>query len=108
MVGFVLSIVQPFSFLADVVPVFPVGAFGSLHMDTVETTVDGFILDGISGSHVQVGVGCSLFAGFITHTPVVQTGELIQDGADALMGVSVGLGVVEGQLEFAGCLFTSH
>ena len=83
-------------------------AVGCFHMDTVKAAVDGFILDGILGSHVQVGVGRSLFAGFVTHTPVFQTGELFQNGADALMGESVGLGVVEGKLEFAGCLFPSH
>jgi hypothetical protein len=77
-------------------------------MDTVEAAVDGFVLDGIPGSHVQVGVGRSLFAGFVTHAPVFQTGELFQDGADALMCESVGLGVVEGQLEFPGCFLSCH
>lgn len=65
-----LDIIQPFSILADIITVFFVLSFCSLHMNTVEPFMDCVKHNIISEYGIHMGVWCTLFTDFVTHAPV--------------------------------------
>ena len=107
-VGFVLGIVQPLSLFADVIPVLTVLALGGFDVCAVELGADSVEHDAVAERHVKVGVVGSLFPGFVAHTPVFQSGEVREDGADSGMVEAVVIGVVDGEGELAGRGLAGH
>jgi hypothetical protein len=63
--------------------------------------VDGVEHDRVFEHHIQMGVIGSLFADFVTHTPVDGSGELGQDLLQTGMRKAVLFGVVDCELKFS-------
>ena len=100
-----LGIVQPFALLADIVAVFLMTSTGDFNVCAEKALLERGKKNSIRGVDIQVGMGCTLCAHLVAHTPVLNTGEAGQRGLDDIVRISVCSRIIKGQLVLS-CLIS--
>ena len=107
-VGLRLVRVPVLAFLADVVPVLPVGATARLNVRLIEMPLHLGELRLASESHVNVGMEGPVLSYLVAETPIDAAGEVLDILLDSLVRPTVFQRVVDGELILATGFASGH